>query len=110
MRENCTNKELLDMLCGCPNVIQKLQESNFLDLIDAYDALLFRYKMNFGTEAVFNGDKDIVLFWSYWYKIDGKKNEIICEERYKTKAEAQLAAVHDTMYELNHRICSTKLS
>lgn len=106
MKENCTNKDLLDLLNVCPYVIQKLQESNCLDLIDAYDALLFRYKMKFGTEAVFNGDTEIVLYWTYWYKIDGKKNEIICEEYYKTKAGAQLAAVHDTMYELNYRICS----
>ena len=104
MHHNCTNKELLDMLNVCPNIIERLKERNCPDLIDAYDALLFDYRMDFGTDAVYKGNTDVIAYWSYWYKIDGKKFEMNSDWGFKTKAEAQLEAVHATMYELRERI------
>lgn len=104
MHNNCTNKELLDMLSVCPNVIKKLRERNWTDLIDSYDALLFDYGMAFGTDAVYKGNTDVIAYWSYWYRIDGEKHEMNSDWGFKTKAEAQLEAVHATMYDLQKRI------
>ena len=104
MHNNCTNKELLDMLSVCPNVIKKLRERNWTDLIDSYDALLFDYGMAFGTDAVYKGNTDVIAYWNYWYRFDGENHEMNSDWGFKTKAEAQLEAVHATMYDLQKRI------
>ncbi len=100
MRGNCTNKDLLELIEACPYVIEKLREKHMVDLIDAYDMLLYDYKMTFGTLPPFGKGES----WGYYYRIDGKEyiedNGIVL----KTKAAAQLAAVHDTRYQLNERI------
>lgn len=100
MRGNCTNKDLLELIEACPFVIEKLREKNMVDLIDAYDILLSDYNMTFGTLPPLEKGES----WGYYYRIDGKEHVEDNGIMLKTKAAAQLAAVHDTRYPLNERI------
>ena len=100
MRGNCTNIDLMELIYACPYVIDKLREKNMQDLIDAYDSLLFDYKMSFGTLPPYKKGES----WGFYYRIDDKECIVNSGINLKTKAEAQLAAVYDTRYELNNRI------
>lgn len=101
---NCTNKALLDMLDGCPQIVEVLQAYNRSPLADAYDAILPKYKMDWCVYPNYKGNSTIVVSWNYNYTIDGIKIERKDDKGYKTTAEAQLEAVHNTKYELRKRI------
>ena len=100
MRDNCANKELLELVKACPNLIEKLYGKGRQDLIDSYDLVLADYNMSFGTIPPLDKGKS----WGYYYRIDGEKHVVNNAIMLKTKAEAQLAAVNDTRYLLNNRI------
>ena len=99
--QDCSEKKLLDILDVCPEVVAKMRE-RFGISIDSYDAVLFDYDMSFGVSPVNKKHSDEVAYFEYWYRIGNRMVSI--PSRYKTKAKAQLDAVHDTMYELRNRI------
>ena len=100
--QNCSEKKLLDMLDVCPEVVAKMKE-RFGISIDSYDAVLFDYDMSFGISPVPNKNyPEETAYFKYWYMIGDRTIE--SSAKYKTKARAQLDAVHDTMYELRNRI------
>ena len=103
MRENCTNKALLDLIEACPNLIEKLYGKGRRDLIESYDLVLADYNMSFGTIPLSDKGKS----WGYYYRIDGEKHVVNDGVMLKTKAEAQLAAVNDTRYMLENTIKTT---
>ena len=105
---NCTNEELLDALASCPEIIDELKSSGYNTMINAYDALLPRYKMDRGTNPVTKEGTDEIEYFSYWYGIDGKDYGMADGQGFKTKAEAQLASVKETMHELQKRILAAK--
>lgn len=100
MRENCTNKDLLELISACPNLIDKLYKKARPDLIEAYDMVMGDYNMSFGTLPPYTKGES----WGYYYCIDGEKHTVDSGVILKTKAKAQLAAVLDTRYPLNERI------
>lgn len=103
----CTNNELKKMLSACPEIIDELRKRSAVttgDWIDLYDLLLFEHGMSFGIDPVSKNDKDTVLFYGYHYSIDGEKRERFDCEEIKSFAEAQLQAIHDTMYRLRERL------
>lgn len=104
MRENCTNKELLELIQACPNLIEKLYKKGRLDLIEAYDMVLGDYNMSMGTLPPYSEGES----WGYYYCIDGEKHTVDSGVILKTKAQAQLAAVYDTRYKLENRIKESK--
>ena len=99
--QDCSEKKLLDMLDVCPEVVAKMRE-RFGVSIDSYEAVLFDYDMSFGVFSVYKKDSEEVACFDYWYRIGDRKVSIPSGS--KTKAKAQLDAVHDTMYELRNRI------
>ena len=104
---NCTNNELKKMLSACPEIIDELRKHSAVsagDWIDLYDLLLDKHGMSFGIDPVYNGDSDTILYFGYHYWIDGEKTERFDCEGIKSFAEAQLQAVHDTMYRLRERL------
>lgn len=103
--QDCSEKKLLDMLDVCPEIVTKMRDQ-FGISIDSYNAVLFEYDMNFGVSPVYKKDMEEVACFDYWYKIGDRKVSI--PSRSKTKAEAQLNAVHDTMYELRDRMTNCK--
>lgn len=101
----CTNAEMQKMLDGCPEILNELKKKYQHLLIDAYDAILPEYGMSFLAFPVYKNDyNDDIAYFSYWYMIDNDKYEMSGDQGYKTMAEAQLEAVHETMYELQKRI------
>ena len=101
----CTNAEMLERLEVCPEVTEELSKKGCRLLIDAYDALLPEYGMSFFAFPVYKNDyNDDIAYFSYRYMIDNNKYEMSGDQGYKTMAEAQLEAVHETMYELQKRI------
>lgn len=104
MRENCTNKELLELISACPNLIEKLHKKGRPDLVEAYDMLMGDYNMSFGTLPPYSGRES----WGYYYCIDGEKHTVDSGVIIKTKAQTQLAAVYDTRYKLENRIKESK--
>jgi hypothetical protein len=60
--------------------------------------------MSFGIDPVYKGNSDSILYFGYYYSIDGEKKERFNCEEIKSFAEAQLQAVHDTMYRLRERL------
>lgn len=101
---NCTNKAMLDMLEVCPIIIEELRTYNCSYLMDAYDSILPKYNMDWYVYPIYNGDTEKIVSWSYNYTIDGTRFEMNGDKGYNTRAEAQLAAAHATMYELRSRI------
>lgn len=100
MRDNCKNKDLLELIEACPLLIEKLREKKMLDLIDAYDYVLSDCNMSFGTlPPIVKGQS-----WGYFYHIDNDEYVVDKGIMLKSKAAAQLAAVYDTRYKLNERI------
>ncbi len=99
MKENCTNKALLELIKACPKLIEKLYQKARLDMIEAYDMVLGDYNMSFGTLPPEKGES-----WGYYYCIDGERYEMNSGVDIKTKAEAQLEVVNATRYKLNERI------
>lgn len=101
----CTNAEMQKMLDGCHEILNELKKKYQHLLIDAYDAILPEYGMSFHASPVYKNDyNDDIAYFSYWYMIDHNKYEMSGDQGYKTMAEAQLEAVHETMYELQKRI------
>ena len=93
----CTNNELKKMLSACPEIIDELRKRSAVttgDWIDLYDLL----------DPFYNNSMDTILFFGYHYCIDGEKRERFDCEEIKSFAEAQLQAVHDTMYRLRERL------
>ena len=105
---NCTNEELLEALAPCPEIVEELRATGYNTMINAYDALLPRYKMDRGTNPVTKEGTDEIEYFSYWYGIDGKDYGMADGQGFKTKAEAQLASVKETMHELQIRILAAK--
>lgn len=101
---NCTNKAMLNMLDVCPNIIEELRTYNRSYLVDAYDFILPKYNMDWYVYPIYNGDAEEVVSWSYNYMTDGTRFEMKGDKGYNTRAEAQIAAVHETMYKLRNRI------
>lgn len=103
----CTNNELKKMLSACPEIIDELRKRSAVttgDWIDLYDLLLFEHGMSFGIDPFYNNSMDTILFFGYHYCIDGEKIERFDCEEIKSFAEAQLQAVHDTMYRLREKL------
>lgn len=103
MRDNCSNKKMLDLIEACPNLIDVLRKKNMPKLIDAYDSLFGEFGMSFGTIPPY----DKRACWGYYFVIDGEKKEVNSGVNLKSKAEAQLAIVYDTRYILENRIKTT---
>ena len=103
MKNNCANKELLELVKACPNLIEKLYGKRRRDLIESYDLVLADCNMSFGTIPPSDKGKS----WGYYYRIDGEKHVVDDGVMLKTKAEAQLAAVNDTRYILENTIRTT---
>lgn len=103
---NCTNEELLKTLEGCPEVVEEMKKIGYNDMVNSYDALLPKYNIDRMTIPVCKEGTDEVEYFGYWYSIDGTQHD--SKEICKTKAEAQLAAVRETMYELQKRIKAKK--
>ena len=104
---NCNNDELKKMLSACPEIIDELRKRSAIsagDWINLYDLLLFEHGMSFGIDPVYKGNSDSILYFGYYYSIDGEKKERFNCEEIKSFAEAQLQAVHDTMYRLKERL------
>lgn len=101
---NCTNEELLELLQSCPEIIEELKATGYNSMINAYDAILPRYNMDRGTDPVTKGDSEDIEYFGCWYTIDGKDYSIAEGHGFKSKAEAQLASVKETMHELKERI------
>lgn len=103
--KKCTNAEMLEKIDGCPEILNELKKKYQHLLIDAYDAILPEYGMSFLAFPVYKNDyNDDIAYFSYRYMIDNNKYEMSGDQGYKTMAEAQLEAVHETMYELQKRI------
>lgn len=105
--KNCTNDALKDMLSACPEIIDELKKRSAVtigDWIGLYDLLLYEHGMSFGIDPFYNNSMDTILFYGYHYCIDGEKIERFDCEEIKSFAEAQLQAVHDTMYRLRERL------
>lgn len=100
MKENCTNKDLLELIQACPKLIEKLYKKARLDLIEAYDMVMGDYNMSIGTLPPYSEGES----WGYYYCIDGEKHTVDSGVMLKTKAHAQLEAVNATRYKLNERI------
>lgn len=103
----CTNDALKEMLSACPDIIDELKKRSAVttgDWIDLYDLLLFEHGMSLRVVPVYKNDTDTVLFYGYHYSIDGEEIERFDCEEIKSFAEAQLQAVHDTMYRLRERL------
>lgn len=105
---NCTNEEILEVLAPCPEVVEEMRKIGYNDLVNSYDALLPRYKMDRITTPVTKDNSDDVVCFSYWYMIDGKEYGMSESDGFKTKAEAQLASVKETMHELQGRIIAAR--
>lgn len=104
MKDNCTNKDLLELIEACPNLIDKLYKKASLDLIEAYDMVLGDYNMSFVTIPPDGEGKS----WGYYYCEDGERHVVDSGVMLKTMAQAQLAAVYDTRYNLEKRIKGSK--
>ena len=105
---NCTDKQLLMELDNCKIIVEALNNKNRLyhkPLIDLYDLLLDSYNMKMKIISEFDG---AVSYFDYWYSIDNEEIKPSYNRRYKTKAEAQLDAVHDTKYQLKERMEAKK--
>lgn len=103
--KKCTNAEMQKMLDGCPEILNELKKKYQHLLIDAYDAILPEYGMSFLAFRVYKNDyNDDIAYFSYRYMIDHNEYEMSGDQGCKTMAEAQLEAVHETMYELQKRI------
>lgn len=105
---NCTNEELLEVLEECPEVIEELKKIGYNDFINSYDALILRYNMDRVTNPVHKENTEEVERFEYWYRIDGEMYDMKEGQICKTKAEAQLASVKETMHELQKRIVDAK--
>ena len=109
--EKCSNKKLQEGLSACPEVIEMIRNhpsASSSNWIDVYDIILSNYNMSFGTNPVYKGNTNVVLYFDYHFWIDGEETPIQkCKEN-KTLADAQLCAVHDTMYKLRERIRAKK--
>lgn len=105
---NCTNEELLNVLDNCPEIIKELKATGYNSMINAYDALLPRYNMDRGTDPVTKEGTEEIDFFGCWYRIDDKNIHLINREGFKSKADAQLASVKETMHELQSRIIAAR--
>lgn len=106
---NCTDKQLLKELDNCIIIVEALNNKNRLyhrPLIDLYDLLLDSYNMKMRIISEFDG---AVSYFDYLYSIDNEDIKPPYNRHYKTKAEAQLDAVHDTKYKLKERMEATEL-
>lgn len=90
------------MLDVCPTILSVLSKRK--EIIDSYDNLAYSNGIRFGVEPIYKGNTDRIHHFEFWTHIDGDKRQP--EEEYATKAAAQLRAVHETMYELEHRLVS----
>lgn len=105
---NCTNEELLELLDECPEVVEELKKIGYNDLVNSYDALVLRYNMDRVTNPVYKENTEEVEYFGYWYRIDGIMYDMKEGQICKTKAEAQLASVKETMHELQNRIIAAR--
>lgn len=105
---NCTNEELLEVLDGCPEIIEELKATGYNSMINAYDALLPRFNMDRGTDPVTKEGTEEIDFFGCWYRIDGRDYNLADGQGFKSKAEAQLASVKETMHELQGRIIAAR--
>lgn len=105
--KNCTNDSLEEMLSACPEIIDELRKRSAVtigDWIGLYDLLLYEHGMSLRVIPVYKNDTDTVLYYGYHYSIDGEEIDRFDCEEIKSFAEAQLQAVHDTMYRLRERL------
>lgn len=105
---NCSNEELLEVLADCPEVVEEMKSIGYQDLVNAYDALLPRYSMDRVTTPIYKDNTDEIEAFGYWYTIDGVEHDMKEGESYKSKAEAQIASVKETMNELRERIIALR--
>ena len=105
---NCTNEDLLAILTECPEVVEEMNRIGYNDLVNSYDALLPRYNMDRGTDPVTRKGSEEIDYFGCWYTIDGKDYNIAEKKGFKSKAEAQLASIKETMYELQKRIIAAR--
>ena len=105
---NCTNDEMMELLNDAPEVVEELKKIGYQDLVNAYDALLPQYNMDRVTTPINKEGSDEVEGIGYWYRIDGIEYDMKEGEVFKTKAEAQIASVRETVSELRKRIVNSK--
>lgn len=107
---NCSNKKLLKELDVCPEIIEELEKhstTSTTDLVVLYDLILTEYNMRWCIDQI-NKGKRSGFTYNYRYKIDDEWFDISPCEFFKTRAEAQLRAVHETMYKLRDRIINSQ--
>lgn len=101
----CSDADIRQLLSPCPEVLEKMMEMGRIPLIDAYDSVLFSYGMHFCVFPVYKNDNnDAVAYFGYQYAIGKDRYEMEGNQGCRTRAEAQLVVVHETMYELRRRI------
>ena len=106
-QRRCTNDELKEELSSCPEIIEELTKLSVVSLgdwIDLFDSLLYKHGISFGIAPVYKGNSETILYYGYWYSIDGEITERFDCKGIKSFAEAQLQAVHDMMYRLRERL------
>lgn len=95
-----TDKEVLDMLncSACLSVVKaiKIKQSETINcpLYQAYDLVAGKYEISFGIEVEF----------PKFYPYVNISNKIRLLDAQNTMLEAQKEILHQTMYELAHRI------
>lgn len=102
---NCANNELKEMLDLCSEIIEKIKghlSASTTEWVDIYELLLSAYNIEWGFEFI--SEKRVRRPFTYWYRIDDEVIDMAGFECFKTKAEAQLRAVHETMYKLKNRM------
>ncbi|MBP5548383.1 MAG: hypothetical protein J6X58_05810 [Bacteroidales bacterium] len=105
---NCKNEELLEILHDCPEIVEELKKIGYQDWVNSYDAILPNYNMDRVTTPIYRDNTDEVEYFGYWYRIDGIEYGMKEDQKYKTKAEAQLASIKETMAELRNRIVASR--
>ena len=106
--KNCNNKQLKKMFEVCPEIIEELENhsrSTTSDLIDVYVLILPSYNMGWGYSSI---EKNKRMVFTYWYRIDDDEIDMAQYDPCKDLAEAQIHAVHATMYRLRDRIIASR--
>lgn len=91
-----SNVEVIEQL-NCPTckcVIEAIKQKRYYNLYCAYDSVANDYGITFGIDIT---NKDSYIYIKY-------DDVTIYENEYKTTIEAQKEIIHQSMYELAHRI------
>jgi hypothetical protein len=105
----CSKKQVIEMLGEPCSAIAKIMTSNpevktgGLTLFEAYRELAYRYHISFRAYPVYWEDSDYVAYFTFDYT---NSNDVVIssnDECGKLK-DAQLGAIHNTMYLLKERM------